>query len=88
MNLRPRIIASDYGWYVERDFRDREFGDVAPHAWPCINVGPLLRATGWVSMRSLHLKVPNYPWDGLLFWLHRRRRQHSDPSPAQSPRPP
>lgn len=72
-----RMLFADEFWnrFKELTFRNREFGAVATHAFPCIGAGTVLNRTGRLVVRGLYLVVPSYPWDRLLLWARRRRRR-------------
>jgi hypothetical protein len=56
-------------------FCNREFGGVAPNAFPSLRAGSAARETGRVHMRGLYLVVPCYPWDCLFLWARRLLKQ-------------
>ena len=63
-----RLFAEDFWDRTAITFRSREFGEVAPHAFPSLVAAQVLEKTGRLPMRGLYLNVTCYPWDWLI-WL-------------------
>ena len=68
------FLRSDACWNAsgEAIYRNREFGEIACSAFGQIGAAEVVCETGEVSMRFLHLWVPDYFCDWLLAWLRRR----------------
>lgn len=81
---RALLYSGEFWDSCKAIFRNCEFNVVAPFAFAgglSDELATRLRETGRISMRGLYLKVPEYSWDGLFFWLRRRFQKHRSAGP-------
>ena len=72
---RQKLMSSSAFWKEGRfTFRNRQFGDIAPHA---VALGSPDPAEQRVLMRGLYLPIGDpWPWERLLLWWRGQIKRH------------